>query len=87
MTYLCAPPAKVGKKKGLVVQLVRIHACHAWGREFESRPDRQQQSPSQLGLFLFELLPKRCAWWALPYLSRNGWNGQAHGTRNQKNGV
>jgi hypothetical protein len=25
---------------GLVVQLVRIHACHAWGREFESRPDR-----------------------------------------------
>jgi hypothetical protein len=26
---------------GLVVQLVRIHACHAWGREFESRPDRQ----------------------------------------------
>ena len=29
-----------GWKKGLVVQLVRIHACHAWGREFESRPDR-----------------------------------------------
>lgn len=26
---------------GLVVQLVRIQACHAWGREFESRPDRQ----------------------------------------------
>jgi hypothetical protein len=26
---------------GLVVQLVRIHACHAWGRGFESRPDRQ----------------------------------------------
>ena len=26
---------------GLVVQLVRIHACHARGREFESRPDRQ----------------------------------------------
>ena len=25
---------------GLVVQLVRIHACHAWGRGFESRPDR-----------------------------------------------
>ena len=25
---------------GPVVQLVRIHACHAWGREFESRPDR-----------------------------------------------
>ena len=27
-------------QSGLVVQLVRIHACHAWGREFESRPDR-----------------------------------------------
>ncbi|MEY2702999.1 MAG: hypothetical protein RLY43_1637, partial [Bacteroidota bacterium] len=26
-------------KQGLVVQLVRIHACHAWGRGFESRPD------------------------------------------------
>lgn len=26
---------------GLVVQLVRIHACHAWGRGFESRPDRE----------------------------------------------
>ena len=28
------------QKKGSVVQLVRIHACHAWGRGFESRPDR-----------------------------------------------
>ena len=27
-------------KFGSVVQLVRIHACHAWGRGFESRPDR-----------------------------------------------
>ena len=34
--YLHAPNAK-----GLVVQLVRIHACHAWGRGFESRPDRK----------------------------------------------
>ena len=23
---------------------VRIHACHAWGREFESRPDRNKGS-------------------------------------------
>ena len=30
----------VDNRGGLVVQLVRIHACHAWGREFESRPDR-----------------------------------------------
>jgi hypothetical protein len=27
---------------GAVVQLVRIHACHAWGRGFESRPHRKQ---------------------------------------------
>ncbi len=32
--------------KGLVVQLVRIHACHAWGRGFESRPDREKQEAS-----------------------------------------
>ena len=28
---------------GPVVQLVRIPACHAGGRGFESRPDRQVQ--------------------------------------------
>jgi hypothetical protein len=27
---------------GLVVQPVRIPACHAGGREFESRPDRKK---------------------------------------------
>ena len=30
------------RNNGSVVQLVRIHACHAWGRGFESRPDRSK---------------------------------------------
>ena len=33
--------------EGLVVQLVRIHACHAWGRGFESRPDREIEKAIQ----------------------------------------
>ena len=40
---------------GAVVQLVRIHACHAWGREFESRPHRQEATNWLLLLFLFGL--------------------------------
>ena len=32
---------KAHKNLGPVVQLVRIPACHAGGREFESRPDRK----------------------------------------------
>ena len=31
-------------KNGAVVQLVRIHACHAWGRGFESRPHRKKKT-------------------------------------------
>ena len=33
---------RVSDKNGAVVQLVRIHACHAWGRGFESRPHRNK---------------------------------------------
>ncbi len=40
MPYICRPLKR--KLNGLVVQLVRIPACHAGGREFESRPDRKK---------------------------------------------
>ena len=29
-------------KNGALVQLVRIHACHAWGHGFESRTHRNK---------------------------------------------
>ena len=29
-------------KNGALVQLVRIHACHAWGHGFESRTHRSK---------------------------------------------
>ena len=38
-------------EKGPVVQLVRIRACHARGRGFESRPDRKKLQFT--GAFLF----------------------------------
>ena len=40
-------------KNGAVVQLVRIHACHAWGRGFESRPHRKKQSERVASFFVF----------------------------------
>ena len=56
-------------KSGSVVQLVRIHACHAWGRGFESRPDRFQRKQNKVklcnlkitGLFLFPHLSRMTA--------------------------
>lgn len=40
-------------KKGAVVQLVRIQACHAWGRGFESRPHRRNPETKVSGFFVF----------------------------------
>ena len=45
--YLCTRFRKGSKHRiGAVVQLVRIHACHAWGRGFESRPHRKKEMQS-----------------------------------------
>ena len=35
---------KIIKIIGALVQLVRIHACHAWGHGFESRTHREKKS-------------------------------------------
>ncbi len=44
----------LAKRHGLVVQLVRIPACHAGGRGFESRPDREKPSTQVGGFFSFK---------------------------------
>ena len=40
----------------MVVQLVRIPACHAGGREFESRPYRKNKRTTSVVLFVFMAL-------------------------------
>ena len=43
----------VAEREGAVVQLVRIPACHAVGREFESRPHRKKRNFSSERLRFF----------------------------------
>ena len=54
-------PCRLNKHtfNGAVVQLVRIPACHAVGREFESRPHRSQPTIKRRGspLFLLKCCP------------------------------
>lgn len=40
------------KSQGAVVQLVRMPACHAGGREFESRPHRREAQSKDWASFL-----------------------------------
>ena len=50
------------KSQGAVVQLVRMPACHAGGRGFESLPHRKNASHDCEG-HLFLLLPtSECIW-------------------------
>ena len=60
---------KAAKEKlnGALVQLVRIHACHAWGHGFESRTHRRiesSDSEKNQGSFVFEFfgIKKRVMW-------------------------
>ena len=69
MSYLCTRKTE-RTNAGAVVQLVRILACHARGRGFESRPHRKEESFETL-LFLFT---KRTPPPALPCMGGSNYN-------------
>ena len=48
---------KIIKIIGALVQLVRIHACHAWGHGFESRTHRKEKALKLLNFRAFSLSP------------------------------
>lgn len=52
MSYLCTRKTE-RTNAGAVVQLVRILACHARGRGFESRPHRQNKKEREPAEVLF----------------------------------
>lgn len=57
MSYLCTRKTE-RTNAGAVVQLVRILACHARGRGFESRPHRKRSlGDGSKASFLFDLYP------------------------------
>ena len=75
MSYLCTRKTE-RTNAGAVVQLVRILACHARGRGFESRPHRKEESfETLLFLFLSGPLPQpvRASQWGLRLSSKNVW--------------
>ena len=47
------------KQFGALVQLVRIHACHAWGHGFESRTHRKNPFSKLKGFFVYIYLTNR----------------------------
>ena len=51
-TFALALRHKADIKNGALVQLVRIHACHAWGHGFESRTHRKEETARFLLLFI-----------------------------------